>query len=265
LDEVIEHAQSCQAAGAPDITVLGQNILAYGKASGERHPGFVELMETLLAKTTFPWITYLTSLASDLTDEICERVIAQPRITPLLHLPLQSGSDHVLEDMRRGYDVERFTRIVATARAVRPDLYLTTDLLVGFPTETEADFAATLQLVEQLGFDDAFMFAYSPRPGTYATRKYPDSLSRAEKLDRLSTLIAQQRAAAAQRNQRYLGQELEVIVEKRTDDGAVARTNFNKPVRLGAVQTRPGHYTRVRITQVRVTSFDGEEVQESAR
>jgi tRNA-2-methylthio-N6-dimethylallyladenosine synthase len=260
LAEITAEAQRLEAAGVPDITVLGQNILAYGRTAGDGAPGFTGLMEALLARTGFRWITFLTSLPSDLTEDICGRVLANPRITPLLHLPVQSGSDKVLGEMRRGYTIGHYKRIVEYARSVRPDLYLTTDLLVGFPTETDDDYRQTLALVEEVGFDDAFMFAYSERPGTHAAGNYPDSLAREEKLERLKGLIALQRERGAQRNQRYLGQELDVIVEQRLTDGWSARTAFNKPVRLVQCATPVGGFTRVCITGVRTSSFSGEEL-----
>lgn len=260
LRRIIEQAQAFEQAGLPDITLLGQNILAYGQASGPEHPRFVELMERLLKETSFPWITFLTSLPCDLTDEICEKVIANPRITPLLHLPVQSGSDKVLGEMRRQHDVAHFRRIVAQARACRPDLFLTTDLLVGFPTETEADYQATLELIEEIGFNDAFMFAYSERPGTHSAENYPDILTREQKIARLTRLIACQREIAAGVNSRYLGQVLPVIIEKADTQGAVARTAFNKPVKLAATRTPVGQYSHVRVEGVKVSSFTGVEV-----
>lgn len=262
LGRIAREARALEQAGAPDLTILGQNVLAYGTTSGDRTPRFIELMQTLLAETGFRWITFLTSLPGDLTDEICERVIAHPRVTPLLHLPVQSGSDKVLGEMRRGHDVAHYRRMVARARACRPDLYLSTDLLVGFPTETEADYRATLALVEEIGFDDAFMFAYSERPGTLSARKYEDTLSRSEKHERLNALIARQRELGAARNQRHVGEVLDVIIEHADPDGAVARTSFNKPVQLAGARTAVGQYTRVRITAAKVSSFRGEEVEQ---
>jgi len=261
LERIIAEARAHEAAGAPDICVLGQNILAYGKTSGDKSQRFVELMETLLAETAFPWVTFLTSLACDLTDEICEKVIAHPRVTPLLHLPVQSGSDKVLGEMRRQHDIETYKRMVARARECRPDLYLTTDLLVGFPTETDDDYQQTLDLVQEVGFDDAFMFAYSERPGTHSARNHPDILSRKQKIERLAKLIELQRRLGSERNQRYVGQMLPVIIEKRHPDGsATARTAFNKPVRLENAGRDVRQYSRVLITGAKGTSFEGEEV-----
>ena len=259
LGRIVAEARALEATGAPDLTVLGQNILSYGTTSGDRTPRFIEMMEALLLGTEFPWITFLTSLPTDLTEEICDRVIAHPRVTPLLHLPLQAGSDRVLAAMKRGHNLDHYRGIIEYARRVRPDLYLTTDLLVGFPTETEEDFQATLRAAEEIGFDDAFMFAYSERPGTLASRKYKDELPRAEKLRRLNDLIARQREWGAARNARYLGRELDVIIERIGGDDVTARTAFNKPVHLAATRRKPGQYSRVRITESRVSSFSGEE------
>ena len=260
LARIIAEAQRLQDAGAPDLTVLGQNILAYGTTSGDRRPRFVELMQALLQETDFPWITFLTSLPADLTEEICERVIGQPRITPLLHLPVQSGSDRVLADMNRGHDVAHYRRVVAKARECRADLFLTTDLLVGFPTEREQDFRATLALAEEVGFNDAFMYAYSERQHTIAARKFEDAIPRAEKRERLNELIGRQRVWATSRNRSYLGQTLTVIIEYAGPDGVTARTAFNKPVLLGGARAPVGAYTKAEITGVKVSSFLGKEV-----
>lgn len=260
LGEILAQAQQYEAAGAPDITILGQSIMAYGKASPQPHPDFTDLMEALLENTGFRWISFLTSLACDMNERVIERVLANPRITPLLHLPVQSGSDKVLGEMRRQYDTAQFRRMVKLAREARPDLYLTTDLLVGFPTETEEDFQQTLDFAAEIGFDDAFMFAYSPRPGTHSIRVYPDVLPRQEKVRRLTALIAQQRAQSAERSRRYLGQELEVIIEQNDDSAVVGRTAFNKPVHLPASRLAPGSFSRVRIDAVKVSAFEGVEV-----
>jgi tRNA-2-methylthio-N6-dimethylallyladenosine synthase len=156
----------------------------------------------------------------------------------------------------------RYRRLVARAREVRPDLYLTTDLLVGFPTETDADFQQTLEAAEEIGFDDAFMFAYSERPGTHSARVYHETdLPREVKIGRLSKLIEQQRKQSAERSRRYIGQELEAIVEQRDADGeGVARTAFNKPVKLAQCHTAIGQFVKVKITDVKVSSFIGEEL-----
>jgi tRNA-2-methylthio-N6-dimethylallyladenosine synthase len=261
LEQIVVEAQAHERSGAPDVCILGQSVMAYGKTSGDGSQRFSEMIEAVLENTSFRWVGFLTSLACDLTEDICERVIAHPRVTPLLHLPLQSGSDKVLSEMRRQHDMTRYRRLVAKAREVRPDLYLTTDLLVGFPTETDADFEQTLEAATEIGFDDAFMFAYSERPGTHSARVYHDTdLPREVKIGRLSRLIAQQRQQSAERSRRYIGQELEAIVEQREAGGGVARTAFNKPVKLAACHTPVGQFIKVKITDVKVSSFIGEEL-----
>jgi tRNA-2-methylthio-N6-dimethylallyladenosine synthase len=260
IERIVAEAKEHEARGARDVTILGQSIMAYGKSSGDGSQRFIEMMEAVLAETNFRWVRFLTSLACDMTDEICERIIAHPRITPLLHLPIQSGSDSVLDAMKRKHDVASYRRMVAKAREVRPDLYLTTDILVGFPTETEADFRRTYQLMEEIGFDDAFMFAYSERPGTHSARQHPDVLSREVKIRRLSEVIELQRRTSAERSLRYIGEELEVIIESVNEDGAVARTSFNKPVFMPKTEKAAGEFSRVRIQTVRVSAFTGEEI-----
>ena len=261
IEKIVEEAQAHARRGAPDVTILGQSIMAYGKSSGDGSQRFIEMMEAVLAGTDFRWVRFLTSLACDMTDEICERIIAHPRITPLLHLPIQSGSDKVLGDMKRKHDVASYRRMVARARSVRPDLYLTTDILVGFPTETEADYRETYALMEEIGFDDAYMFAYSERPGTHSARHFPDVLSREVKIRRLSEVIELQRRTSAQRSLRYIGEELDVIIEAVNDEGAVGRTSFNKPVYMPKTQMAVGEFSRVRIQTVRVSAFTGEEIK----
>ncbi len=260
IDKIVAEAREHELRGAPDVTILGQSIMAYGKSSGDGSQRFIEMMEAVLENTSFPWVRFLTSLACDMTDEICERIIAHPRITPLLHLPIQSGSDKVLSDMRRKHDVATYRRMVEKARSVRPDLYLTTDILVGFPTETEADYRETYALMEEIGFDDAFMFAYSERPGTHSARHFPDMLSREVKIRRLSEVIELQRRTSAERSRRYIGEELDVVIEAVNEEGAVARTSFNKPIYMPGTARQVGEYSRARIMTVRVSAFTGEEI-----
>lgn len=258
IERIVAEAQAHEQAGAPDICILGQSIMAYGKTSGDSSPRFIEMMKAVLDSTNFPWVTFLTSLAVDLTAQICDEVIAHPRITPLLHLPIQSGSDKVLADMRRGHTTDQYRKLVAKAREVRPGLYLTTDLLVGFPTETDADFQQTLDFVQEIGFDDAFMFAYSERPGTHSARKHPDVLSRPEKIERLTKLIEMQRNIGRERNQRYVGQTLDVLIETAANGSATGRTAFNKPVKLPMCACTPGKIVKAKILFAKGTTFTGE-------
>jgi tRNA-2-methylthio-N6-dimethylallyladenosine synthase len=216
-------------------------------------------MQAVIEQTEVPWISFLTSQPHDMSDEIIRRVIAHPRVTPLLHLPVQSGSDAVLKRMRRGYTAKAYEDWVAKVRAARPDIFLTTDFIVGFPGETERNFERTLELIRRVRFNDAFMFAYSPREGTTAA-EYDGQVKPAERKRRLAELIELQRGIAHEVNSQYVGQTLDAIVEQADEGGAVARTPFNKPVVLPRTARKPGEFTRVRIGEVVVSSFKGEEV-----
>jgi len=258
VERIVDEVNFYHARGFNEVTLLGQNILSYGSDWGFS-PDFVEMMEAVLAQTEVPWVSFLTSQPHDMSEEIVRRVIAHPRVTPLLHLPVQAGSNAVLARMRRGYSVEAYERWVERVRAARPDVFLTTDFICGFPGETEEDFAQTLALVERVRFNDAFMFAYSPREGT-AAAKLDGEVPVAERKRRLNELIALQRRIAQEANAKYAGLTLDAIVEQAGGQRAVARTAFNKPVVLPRTRRAPGEFTRVRITEVVVSSFKGEEV-----
>jgi tRNA-2-methylthio-N6-dimethylallyladenosine synthase len=259
VERIVDEVNFYHARGFNEVTLLGQNILSYGSDRGFS-PDFVEMMEAVLAQTEVPWVSFLTSQPHDMSDEIVRRVIAHPRVTPLLHLPVQAGSDAVLQRMRRGYTVAEYERWVEKARAARPDVFLTTDFICGFPGETDGDFARTLALVERVRFNDAFMFAYSPREGTAAAELDGEVLL-AERKRRLNELIALQRRIAQEVNAKYVEQVLDAIVEEAGAQRAVARTAFNKPVVLPRTHRASGEFTQVRVTEVVVSSFKGEEVE----
>jgi len=258
VSQIVDEANYYHRQGFNEVTLLGQNVLSYGSDLGFS-PDFAEMIEAVLERTEVPWISFLTSQPHDMSKEIIRRVIAHPRVTPLLHLPVQSGSNAVLQRMRRGYTVEAYEDWIVAVRDARPDVFLTTDFIVGFPGETERDFELTLALIEHVRFNDAFMFAYSPREGT-AAAAYDGQVDLAERKRRLAALIKLQRSVAHQINTKYVGQVLDAIVEQAGERQAVARTPFNKPVVLPRTSRKPGEFTKVRITQAVVSSFKGEEV-----
>ena len=258
VERIVDEANYYHARGFNEVTLLGQNVLSYGSDLGFS-PDFVEMMEAVIERTEVPWISFLTSQPHDMSKEIIRSVIAHPRVTPLLHLPVQAGSNEVLNRMRRGYTVEQYEDWVALVRDARPDVFLTTDFIVGFPGETERDFELTLALVEHVRFNDAFMFAYSPRDGT-AANELDGQVELAERKRRLATLIKLQRSIAHEENSKYVGRVLDAIVEQSGERQTVARTPFNKPVVLPRSAHSPGEFTKVRITQTVVSSFKGEEV-----
>jgi tRNA-2-methylthio-N6-dimethylallyladenosine synthase len=257
LDVIIAQALYYQRHCFNEITLLGQNVLSYGSDFGFS-PSFAEMVEAVLEETQIPWVSFLTSQPYDMSDEVIARVIAHPRITPLLHLPVQSGSDSVLECMRRGYTAAAYIEWAQKARTARTGLFLTTDFVCGFPGETDEDFAQTLALAERVRFNDAFTFAFSPREGTPAAGMDGQLPPKVRK-ERLAALIELQRRIAHEVNTSYIGQVMDAIVEENTPKRAVVRTAFNKPVSLAQCSRAPGQFTRVRITAVAVSSFKGEE------
>lgn len=258
--DVVAEVKSLHENGYRHITLLGQNIVSYG-SDWKHQPGFIELVDAVLSETDIPWLSFLTSHPADLTAEMIGRVLSQERITPLLHLPIQSGCDRILGLMRRKHTVAEYLEKIELVRKTRPDIFLTTDIIVGFPGETREEFEQTLALMERVRFNDAFMFAYSPRAGTLAA-KYEDPQSRAEKRAWLNELITLQRSIAHEVNQRYVGKTLPAIVEGVRDGLSVVRTSFNKPVTIPQTARQPGEFTHVRIEEVAVSTLRGVEVSD---
>jgi tRNA-2-methylthio-N6-dimethylallyladenosine synthase len=201
------------SAGAREITLLGQNVNAYHGRGVEGEVGLAALLERL-AKIDDLWrIRYTTSHPRDMTDALIQVHGTEPKLMPFLHLPVQSGSNKVLAAMNRGHTVDRYRRIVDALRAAQPMMALSTDLIVGFPGETDDDFAATLDLVAEIGFAQAFSFKYSARPGTPAADKpgqIPDAV-KAERLARLQELINRQQRTF---NEQAIGTNVSVLFER---------------------------------------------------
>lgn len=199
-----------QEMGAKDITLLGQNVNSY-QDDGLTFP---ESLHRLAPKGP-PRLRFLTSHPKDMSDELIACFAEIPTLCESLHLPLQAGSNRILNLMNRGYTAEHYLNLIDKLRRVAPDISLTTDLIVGFPGETEVDFQSTLRLVEEIEYDSAFMFRYSVRPGTKAAGMV-DDVPEEQKIDRLNRLIEIQQVIATRRNKRWLGRSIEVLIEKRS-------------------------------------------------
>jgi tRNA-2-methylthio-N6-dimethylallyladenosine synthase len=196
--------------GAKDITLLGQNVNSYQDDSVD----FPELLHRI-SENGPPRLRFLTSHPKDMSDKLIECFGEIPTLCDSLHLPLQAGSNRILESMNRGYTTEHYLGLIEKLRKVSPDISLSTDLIVGFPGESEKDFKRTLALVEEIAFDSAFMFRYSIRPGTKAAEMVDDVPDKI-KIERLNRLIEIQQRIAAKRNARWLNRSLEVLIEKRS-------------------------------------------------
>ncbi len=229
-DSIVRECESLAAEGVLEVTLLGQNVNSYGRDLYGR-PGFAELLRRV-ADTGLRRVRFLTSHPKDLSQETIDAMAASPGICRYLHLPLQSGSDGVLKAMNRHYSRDDYMDLVDRLRERMPDLALSTDVIVGFPGETDRDFADTMEVVERVGFDQAFTFIYSPRAGTPAA-SMPGGVPREAAQERFDSLVQQVQASALVRNLSYLGTVQEVLMEgpSKRDAGVLAgRTGTNKVV-----------------------------------
>ncbi len=212
-EEILDEVRGLTEQGVREVTLLGQNVNAYGaepKFTGTEE--FSGLLRRLSDETPIERIRFMTSHPKDVSTRLIEALAQLGPLCEHLHLPVQSGSDRVLEAMRRGYTSADYLALVERLRAAVPDLSLTTDVIVGFPGEIENDFAATLELVEAVGYDSAFTFIYSPRNGTRAAA-FADAVPADVANDRMTRLVAAVQRSALERNQAYVGREQVVLVE----------------------------------------------------
>src|SRR5579864_5618289 len=230
--EILAEIARLAGEGVREVTLLGQNVNSYGRDLGT---GFAELLRAVDAVDGIERIRFTSPHPKDFRANVIEAMAECAAVCEHAHLPLQSGSTRVLKDMRRTYSRERYLRLVGDMRAAIPDLALTTDLIVGFPGETEADFRETLSAVEEAGFDSAFTFVYSPRAGTEAAAmadQVPDDVKR----DRIERLVDVVQRVAGERNAARVGRVEEVLVEgpSRTDPALLrGRTRRNTTVNFG--------------------------------
>ena len=189
-DAILDECRSLVDGGVREITLLGQNVNSFGLDKGGVGVSFAELLHSVAAIPGLDRLRFTTSHPKDIAEEVIRAFGELPNLCPSLHLPMQAGSDRVLKAMRRKYDIERYLSIVDGLRAARPDISLTTDLIVGFPGETEEDFQQTLDMVERVGFESSFSFKYSDRPGVAAVNMEPKvpAEEASERLQRLQTL-----------------------------------------------------------------------------
>jgi tRNA-2-methylthio-N6-dimethylallyladenosine synthase len=227
LGQVLTESESLAAQGVQDLTLLGQNVLAYSDDGTD----FVRLLQEVSALKGIRRIRFLTSHPKDLSGRVLETMAVLPKVCPALHLPVQSGSDRILRLMNRPYTRQQYTAKVTLARNLLPDLNLTTDIMVGFPSETEQDFNNTLDLVRQVRFDFAYMFRFSQRRGTSAEGLRP-KVSQSEAGKRLSALIETQNRITREKNREMIGRSLELLVESTEPRGSgmLGRTRSNKAV-----------------------------------
>jgi tRNA-2-methylthio-N6-dimethylallyladenosine synthase len=237
-DELVTEVAALVADGVREVTLLGQNVNSYGRdLPGEQRRTFAELLRELDGIDGIERIRYTSPHPKDMREDVIRAHAELPAVCEHIHLPLQSGSSAVLKRMRRTYTRERYLDRVALIREHVPDCALTTDIIVGFPGETESDFEQTLRLADEVAYDGAFTFIYSPRRGTEAAT-LPDQVPHEVKVERLERLVEVVQQQAAKRAQRFVGRTLEVLVEgpSRTDATRLrGRTRHNKVVNFDGV------------------------------
>lgn len=243
---IVREACDCFAKGYREVTLLGQNVDSYNYEG----TSFAELLARVAEVSPLLRVRFSTSNPQDISDAVLQTIASHPNICHHIHLPVQSGSDRILEKMRRRYTREWYLERVAKIRELIPDCAISTDVIAGFCSETLEDHADTLSLFEQVGFDAAFMFYYSERPGTLAARKYPDDVSLEEKTRRLNEIIALQNRLSLESNRRDVGKVFEVLVEgpsKRTPEDLCGRTGTNKMCVWKDSVHKSGDYVKVKV------------------
>jgi tRNA-2-methylthio-N6-dimethylallyladenosine synthase len=258
-DELIAETEALAADGVREVTLLGQNVNSYGRdLPREARIGFAELLARVDAVEGIERIRYTSPHPKDMKEDVIRAHAELPALCEHIHLPLQSGSSAVLKRMRRTYDRRRYMDRVALIREHVPDCAITTDIIVGFPGETEADFAETLEVVEEVGYDGAFTFVFSPRRETEAA-KLPEQLPHPVKVERMERLVEAVQRRATERAQRFIGRTMEVLVEgtSRTDETKLrGRTRHNKAVNFDGVAD-PGELVEVQIDSATSQSLSG--------
>src|SRR3954452_25622456 len=259
--ELVEEVEKLAADGVREVTLLGQNVNSYGRDLPKPDKRtFAELLHMLDAVEGMDRIRYTSPHPKDMREDVIRAHVELPSLCEHIHLPLQSGSSTVLKRMRRTYNQQRYLDRVALIREHVPDCAITTDIIVGFPGETEDDFQQTLDVVEQVRYDSAFTFIFSPRRGTEAAH-FDDQIAHPVKRERMERLVEAVQRIALERAQRFLGRELDVLVEgpSRTDpDKLRGRTRHNKTVNFTGV-AQPGDFARVEITSATSTTLAGDE------
>ncbi len=247
VESILREVRDLRDRGFKEVTLLGQNVNSYRF----EEIGFPELLRRVAEEVPTLRVRFTTSHPKDMSDETLHVIAEVPNVCKHIHLPVQSGSDRILKLMNRKYTREWYLDRVAAIRRIIPDCGLSTDIFVGYHSETEEDHQLSLSLMREVGYDSAFMFKYSERPGTYASKHLPDDVPEEEKIRRLNELIALQTEQSALANKRDEGREFDVLLEgfsKRSREQLMGRTEQNKAVVVDKGTHHIGETVRVRIT-----------------
>lgn len=247
---IVEQAENLFLQGYKDITLLGQNVNSYIYEENGEKINFAKLIEKVAQVNPLLRVRFATSHPKDISEELIDTIAKYDNICKYIHLPVQSGSNRMLEKMNRKYTVADYKQKIEMIRKKIPDCALSTDVIAGFCSETIEDHRATMDIMSWVGYDSAYMFKYSERPGTLAAKKFDDDVSEEEKIRRLNGIIDLQRELSLQSNRKDIGKTFEVLVEgmsKRDENKYFGRTSQNKVVIFDKQNTRKGDYIKVKI------------------
>lgn len=262
-ESILAELRDLESKNFKEITLLGQNVNSYLFERDHEKVDFAGLLRLVAEAAPNIRIRFSTSHPKDMSDEIIETIAQYPNICRHIHLPVQSGSSAILKSMNRKYTREWYLERIAAIKRILPDCGITTDVFCGFHNETLEDHAQTLSLMEEVGFDAAFMFKYSERPGTFAAKHLPDNISEEEKVRRLQEIIELQGRLSLESNRRDIGKTFEVLVEgfsKKSRENLFGRTSQNKVVVFPKNGHRIGQLVQVRVLEVSSATLIGESI-----
>ena len=260
-ESILKELEDLRSRNFKEVTLLGQNVNSYKSTENGKDIDFAALLALVAEAAPDIRIRFSTSHPKDMSDEIIETIAKYPNICRHIHLPVQSGSSDVLKAMNRKYTREWYLERIAAIKRILPDCGITTDVFCGFTDETLEDHAQTLSLMKEVGFDSAFMFKYSERPGTYAAKHLPDNISEEEKVRRLTEIINLQNELSLESNKKDIGKEFEVLVEgysKKSRENLFGRTSQNKVVVFPKKDYRIGQLVKVIVKEVSSATLIGE-------
>ena len=262
VESILRECMDLRDRGFREVTLLGQNVNSYRATDAEgQETSFPQLLQRVARAVPEMRVRFTTSHPKDMSDETLYVIASEPNICHHIHLPVQSGSDRILKLMNRNYTREWYLQRVSAIRRIIPDCAITTDIFAGYCSETEEDHRQSLSLMRECAYDSAFMFKYSERPGTYASKHLPDDIPEETKVRRLNELIALQNELSAESNRRCIGQEVEVLIEgvsKRSREELFGRTGQNKVVIIPRGEHRIGQTVKARILESSSATLRGE-------
>ena len=260
-EAIVEQAKKLADQGIQQITLLGQTVNSYRYTSGDKTYTLADLLERVSEIDAVHWVRFITSHPGRFEESILQTMANNPKVCPYLHIPAQSGSDRILKAMNRGYTTQQYIDLMDTAREIVPDIAIAGDFIVGFPGETENDFEQTVELVRRVRYKNAFVFKYSPRPGTHSEKKLEDRIPAEVKQQRNAKLLEVVSEIAEEDNKRFLGQTLEVLVEgpskkphlnkaeNENNPQLIGRTAHDYIVVFNGPESLTGQFAKVTVTK----------------